>query len=265
VGYPGFKVTFILIELALMKIMIKPLLVGAASTLILGLGAAPSQAVVLIGNLSSPTYINGRGFDNAGDVVAASFIIPSGSTPYRLDSATLIINYLVDGSTPRLTLRSATNGTANNSNPGTILSTFTNPVFNTSDPASNPYTFTNSGFILQPGTPYFLTLDQDPTVTQPGGNLWNWRQGGIPGSPATSVPVNPTGIALTFGSTGYRFSQDGGAFGANGDVRNSYVINATAVPLESDALPILVSLSLFGAGIVVKRKLANKGKIEIDS
>ena len=194
-----------------------------------GVSIAPSYALNLIGNMPPSNDNSGTTVDNI-ITKSVSFTLPSGNS-YNLDNVVLRLgsNYAT-GDVPLLTIRNDGGGTAGS----TVLANFTNPT-PPSVGINADYTFTpTSSFVFQSSTTYWLNL-----TASAGEFDWN----------ASFPGVAPSGIA-TFGE----YQIDGGPSGT----RNSFQINATAVPWETDALPVVGSTVLFGLGLWGKRKLAQK-------
>lgn len=223
-----------------MKIQAQALLLGITSAVVWGVNVAPGYAINLIGNLPQTNDLTTIGtLSSSGtNVRAVSFTLPTG-TNYFLQNAVLRLTGYDSADVLRVQIRNDVGGL----NPGgTILANLTVPT-GLGAAITNNYTAT-------PSTPTSLTLVQNTKywlyATISSGSL-TWL--------APSPNVNPTGIA-TFGA--YRFSSNGGTtFGAS-NITNSFEINATAVPFETDALPVIGSTVLFGLGLWAKTKLAQK-------
>ena len=109
------------------------------------------------------------------------------------------------------------------------------------------YTFTSgTALTFQQNTKYWLYVDI--SSGSGGSGSINWRASNNPS-------VTPTGVA-SFGA--YRFSNNGGTNFGNSSILNSFQVNATAVPWETDALPDIGSTVLFGLGLWGKNKLAQR-------
>lgn len=110
------------------------------------------------------------------------------------------------------------------------------------------YTFTpTTAFTFQQNTKYWLYVDISPVSG--GSGAINWLR--------SDPNVTPTGEA-SYGA--YRVGRlVGGQTAFSGSTAlNSFQVNATAVPLETDALPVVGSTFLFGLGLWAKNKLAQK-------
>ncbi|QHV01541.1 choice-of-anchor R domain-containing protein [Synechocystis sp. CACIAM 05] len=216
--------------------------VGTLSLAALSLAfSTPAEAVVLLGNLnqgnnSGATSLRRSSHENRR-IQAISFTLPSGMD-YDLDSVVLRLELY---SASRLTL--AIRDDVGGSDPGiNTLVEFVPPPFETS--FTNNYTFTPiSPFTFAAETKYWLVA----TGQESNSVLW---KGDFPG-------ITPTGIATFSGS---RFSADGGNSYSNVGPVNAFQINATPVPFESDALPV-VGATLFMAGGLWWKKKRNQAKI----
>ena len=213
-------------------------LTGISSSFVLTGGVNPVRAAVLIGNLPQTNDNVSIIFSTTG-TKALAFTLPAGNN-YSLDNAILRLGGYATGETPLVQIRNDVGG----SDPGsTVLATFTNPtpqglgVFN--------YTFTPTGpLTFAAGTKYWLYV----TSTSAG---FDWSAS-IPG-------ITPTGIAT---SSGYRFSNNGGASFSSSSVFNSFQINATEItgPVASTPEPgAIAALSLFGLGLLGVKGRRNEG------
>jgi hypothetical protein len=212
------------------------------------MNVAPSYAVNLIGNL--PQSNDNRGTDLSSstgpNVKTVSFTLPTG-TAYTLDDAVLRLEGYADDAF-RVQIRDHNAGT---NRPGsTALVNFNLPV--SQGIGTFDYVFTpQETFAFQPNTTYWLYVDISSGAGGTGAIRWTASAtGGTPNG------ITPTGVA-TFGQ--YLFSNNGGAgFTATPNTLNSFQINATPVPFESDALPIVGSTLILGLGLWGKNKLAQR-------
>jgi hypothetical protein len=211
-----------------MKIQSQILLMGATSSFVWGgVNVTPSYAINLIGNLPSNDSTATAIFNTSSKSV--SFTLPSGNS-YSLDNVVLRLDSNYDtGDVSLLTIRNNGSGTAGS----TILANFTSPtpLATTAYYNFNP----TSSFVFQPSTTYWLSL------TSSAGNF-SWR--------SSNPRVTPSGI-VTFGQ--YQLNNTG-----TSTIYNSFQINATVVPWETDALPVVGSTAIFGLGVWAKSKLAQK-------
>jgi len=225
-----------------MKIQAQALLLGITSTILWGgVNVAPSYAINLMGNLPSNDGSGNPLSSSSGtNVKAVSFTLPTG-TDYILNNVVLRLASYEATDVFKVQIRNDTGGL----NPGsTALANFTLPGSQGSgnfNYAFNPET----AFTFQQGTKYWLHVDI--SSGSGGSGDINWR--------ASSPSVAPVGVA-SFGA--YRFSNNGGTSFGNSSTLNSFQVNATAVPWETDALPVIGSTILFGLGLWGKNKLAQR-------
>jgi hypothetical protein len=229
-----------------MKIQAQLLLLGAASAFVWGVSVAPSYALNLIGNLPPTDDNSANTFSPTGGVSinAVSFTLPTG-TDYTLDNAVLRLGAYDGTEVFNVQIRNDTGGV----NPGsTVLANFTLPA--AQGAGIFDYTFNSpTAFTFTQNTKYWLYVDI--STGSGGSGSFDWL--------ASSPNVTPTGVA-SFGA--YRFSLNNGTSFVQNNTFNSFQVNATAVPWETDALPVIGSTVLFGLGLWGKRKLAQK---KIDS
>lgn len=226
-----------------MKIQAQALLLGMTSTIAWGaVNVAPSYAINLIGNLpqtndeSASVLSSGSGTN----VRAVSFTLPTG-TDYILENAVLRLGSYDSTDVFQVQIRNDTGGL----NPGSnVLANLSRPGGQGS--AIVDYTFTpTTAFTFQQNTKYWLYVDI--SSGSGGSGAINWYR--------SNPSVAPTGVA-SFGA--YRFSNNGGASFNNSTALSSFQVNATPVPWETDALPVIGSTVLFGLGLWGKNKLAQK-------
>ncbi|MTJ28548.1 choice-of-anchor R domain-containing protein [Aphanizomenon sp. UHCC 0183] len=202
----------------------------------------PAKAVTLFGNYSSTN-------DGLGTTISATtgtrgkaigFTLPV-STDYTLDSVSLrLVNYnTTAGDVVQLQIY-RDSAKASNSPLGTTPEslTFNNPS-SASDAVGN-FNFTpTTNFTFLADTRYWLLM------TVPSGSV-GWR--------ANSPSVAPTGIS-GMGYNGYVFTNNGVSY-ANSTLLNSFQINATPVPFESNAAPAGMAI-VFGA-FMLRRRLQQR-------
>jgi hypothetical protein len=214
------------------------LLLGALTTLTLGSIAAPSHAISLIDNFPQTNDNRGSAIDTQSNT-AVSFTTPAGDIRYRLDSVVLRLGgYSRQGDTPVLTIRQG--GGLNPST--TVVANFTNPVGQGAP--NRAYTFTpTTSFTFLANTRYWLYLSTSAGVV-------SWRASN------DGTTNTPSGIA-TFGA--YRVTTNGGAsFSPAGNLRNTFGVNATAVPWETSDAVLPLGIICFGLVAGGKRFLALK-------
>jgi hypothetical protein len=227
-----------------MKIQAQALLLGATTAIAWGwISVAPGHAINLIGNL--PSNDGGVTILSSGsgtNVKAVSFTLPTG-TDYILENAVLRLGNYDSTDVFQVQIRNDTGGL----NPGsTVLANFTLPGFQGS--GNFNYAFTPAtAFTFQQNTKYWLYVDISPGSG--GSGAINWLR--------SDPSVTPTGEA-SFGA--YRVGrQIGGQTTFGGSTAlNSFQVNATAVPWETDALPVIGSTVLFGLGLWGKNKFAQR-------
>ncbi|MBE9194458.1 MULTISPECIES: hypothetical protein [Synechocystis] len=79
------------------------------------------------------------------------------------------------------------------------------------------------------------------------------------GNGATQSSSSPVNLNLLAGDTfGFQVSTTSNLGGAGGLTINDFDFNATPVPFETDALPVLVSMTFLGTGIWAKRRFSMK-------
>ncbi|MDM3862912.1 MAG: hypothetical protein PT118_24515 [Aphanizomenon gracile PMC644.10] len=202
----------------------------------------PAKAVTLFGNYSSTN-------DGLGTTISATtgtrgkaigFTLPV-STDYTLDSVSLRLgNYnTTAGDVVQLQIyrdSAKTSISPLSTTPESL--TFNNPSSG-SDAVGN-FNFTpTTNFTFLADTRYWLLM------TVPSGSV-GWR--------ANSPSVAPTGIS-GMGYNGYVFTNNGVSY-ANSTLLNSFQINATPVPFESNAAPAGMAI-VFGA-FMLRRRLQQR-------
>jgi hypothetical protein len=222
---------------------IQALLLGVASTIAWGgVNVAPSYAINLIGNLPQTNDAGFRTMSSStggSNVVAVGFTLPTG-TDYALQNAVLRLNSY--DSTDDFNVQIRNDG---GTNPGsTVLANFNLP--GSQGTGIFDYTFSSStAFNFQQNTKYWLYVDISAGSGGEGSIQW------MRSSPA----ITPSGIA-DYG--GLVLSRDEGSTFSNLSTPYSFQVNATAVPWETDTLPLVGSTVLFGFGLWAKNKLAQK-------
>ncbi len=230
-----------------MKIQAQALLLGATTAIAWGaVNVAPSYAINLIGNFPSNDGGASRLSSSSGtNVRAVSFTLPTG-TDYILQDAVLRLGSYDSTEVFKVQIRNDTGGL----NPGPdVLANFTLP--DSKGSGNFNYSFTPAtAFTFQQNTKYWLYVDI--SSGSGGSGTIDWLRSS---SDANPTGVTPVGVA-SFGA--YRFSNNGGTDFANSGNLNSFQVNATAVPWETDALPVIGSTVLFGLGLWGKNKFAQK-------
>ena len=222
---------------------IQALLLGVASTIAWGgVNVAPSYAINLIGNLPQTNDAGFRTMSSStggSNVVAVGFTLPTG-TDYILQNAVLRLSSY--DSTDDFNVQIRNDG---GTNPGsTVLANFNLPGSQGSE--TFDYTFSSStAFNFQQNTKYWLYVDI--SAGSGGEGSIEWRR--------STPAITPSGIA-DYG--GFVLSRDEGSTFSNITTPYSFQVNATAVPWETDTLPLVGSTVLFGFGLWAKNKLAQK-------
>ncbi len=209
----------------------------AAAVLFCGLAISVDSAVAveLTGNLPADPATTGLGTIITGAETrskAVGFTTPAG-TPYELNSATFVMQFIGDaaepGAIPQVALWSDAAG-----NPGSQLSVLTNPgVLG----AKDFYTFTAASPIpLLASTSYWMLVNGSPSNTDPTMDAFYWN--------AESPSIPHSGVAAFLG---YRFSGTTTPPTSNSSVFNNVSVNATLVPEPSTLVTLLFGLAIFGA------------------
>jgi hypothetical protein len=201
----------------------------------------PAKAITLFGNYSStndggstPTTLS------TSASKAIGFTLPVG-TNYTLDSIFLRLrnyNTTPAGGNDVAQLKIYKDSAKTSTSPiGTTLESLTfNKPSSTSNTARN-FTFTpTTNFTFLANTRYWLL------VTASSGNNFHWT--------LNNPGVQPTGIRGLI-SNGYKFSSNGSTYN-NTTIPNSFQINATPVPFESNAAPAGMAI-VFGAFMLQRR------------
>ena len=205
--------------------------------------SSPAKAVTLFGNYSSTNDESASSINATTGTLgrAIGFTLPV-STNYTLDSILLRLgNYNTnEGDVVKLQIYKDSAKTSTSPIISTTLEslTFNNP--SSANNADGDFSFTpTTNFTFLADTRYWLLM------TVPSGSV-GWR--------ANSPSVAPTGIS-GMGYNGYVFTNNGVSY-ANSTLLNSFQINATPVPFESNAAPAGMAI-VFGA-FMLRRRLQQR-------
>jgi hypothetical protein len=201
----------------------------------------PAKAITLFGNYSSTNDEASSLMNNNARSRAIGFTLPVG-TDYTLNSILLRLEDYNTTAGDQVQLRIYRDSAKTSTSPmGTTLEslTFNKPSSN-SDTAGD-FNFTpTTAFIFLADTRYWLLMNV-PT----GSVRWT----------ANDPSVTPTGIS-GMGYNGYMLTNNNGVSYANSTSFNSFQIDATPVPFESNAAPAGMAI-VFGA-LMLRSKLRQR-------